>query len=46
MKGGAADQLEAGELMPHELANAKVLKKTGSADLYLIVPHDSEEEST
>lgn len=46
LKRGAADQLEAVELMPHELANARVLKKTGSADLYLIVPHNSEEEST
>jgi len=45
LKRGAADHLEAVELMPHELANAKVLKKTGSADIYLIVPHDSEEES-
>lgn len=46
LKGSSADQLDAVELMPHELANARVLKKTGSADLYLIVPRNSEEEST
>ncbi len=32
--------LEDLNLNPHELANVKVLKAMGSADLYLVVPHD------
>jgi len=40
--GSTSDEIEIVNLTAEQLGNAKVLKRSGSADLYLIVPRDAE----